>query len=126
MREKGQQSAKILTYLVTYRGKKKRQIWFLLYVGRCKGKTDICQFFFFFFFNEPFPKKSAGSLHCSKCCSKGNQPLQFAERGTTTANNYTYTGSQDSLLLKWAQTTAVIPEGLFKEALLQEILPQML
>ena len=24
-------------------------------VGRCKGKTDICQFFFSFFFYEPFP-----------------------------------------------------------------------
>ena len=46
MREKGQQSAKILTHLVTYREKK---CLFLLYVGRGKGKTDICLFFFSFF-----------------------------------------------------------------------------
>ena len=51
MREKGQQSAKILTHLVTYRGKKEKCL-FLLYVGRCKGRTDICLFFFY----EPFPK----------------------------------------------------------------------
>ena len=55
MREKGQQSAKILTHLVTYRGEKKEKCLFLLYVGRCKGKTDICLFFFFFFYG-PFPK----------------------------------------------------------------------
>ena len=57
MREKGQQSAKILTHLVTYRGKKEEKCLFLLYVGRCKGKTDICLFFFSFFFYEPFPNK---------------------------------------------------------------------
>ena len=55
MREKGQQSAKILTHLVTYRGKKKEKCLFLLYVGRCRGKTDICLFFFLLFFYEPFP-----------------------------------------------------------------------
>ena len=54
MREKGQQSAKFLTHLVTYRGKKKEKCWFSLYVGRCKGKTDICQFIFLFLY-EPFP-----------------------------------------------------------------------
>ena len=30
-------------------GKRKEKCQFLLYVGRCKGKTDICQFFLFFF-----------------------------------------------------------------------------
>ena len=53
MREKGQQSAKILTHLVTYRGKKEKCL-FILYVGRCKGKTDICLFLSLFFY-EPFP-----------------------------------------------------------------------
>ena len=49
MREKGQQSAKILMHLVTYRGKKREKCQFLVYVGRCKGKTDICQIFSSFF-----------------------------------------------------------------------------
>ena len=30
---------------------KKEKCQFLLYVGRCKGKTDICQFFSFFSMN---------------------------------------------------------------------------
>ena len=34
-----------------YKRKKKEKCQFLLYVGRCKGKTDICQFFFFFLFS---------------------------------------------------------------------------
>ena len=38
----------------TYRGKKEEKCQFLLYVGRCKGKTNICQFFSFFYY-EPFP-----------------------------------------------------------------------
>merc|ERR1711951_78229 len=32
-----------------YVGEKKEKCLFLLYVGRCKGKTDICLFIFFFF-----------------------------------------------------------------------------
>ena len=35
--------------LVFTKGKKKEKCQFLLYVGRCKGKTDICQVFFLFF-----------------------------------------------------------------------------
>ena len=41
--------------LVFTKGKKEEKCQFLLYVGRCKGKTDICQFFFLSFFYEPFP-----------------------------------------------------------------------
>ena len=54
MREKGQQLAKILTHLVTYQGEKREKCQLLLYVGRCKGKTDIFQFFSSSFFYEPF------------------------------------------------------------------------
>ena len=40
--------------LVFTKGKKEK-CQFLLYVGRCKGKTDICHFSFLFLFYEPFP-----------------------------------------------------------------------
>ena len=68
MREKGQQSAKILTHLVTYRGKKKEKCLFLLYVGRCKGKTDICLFLFpFFSMNLSLNRNMFGKDHLWRC-----------------------------------------------------------
>ena len=54
MREKGQHRQKFWRILWHIGGKKK--CLFLLYVGRCKGKTDIYLFFSLFFFQWTFPQ----------------------------------------------------------------------
>ena len=72
MREKGQQSAKFLTHLVTYRGEKKKKnvCFYCTQVGVRAKQTFVCFFFFFsmnlslrqHFLQPPFSSSSGLSL----------------------------------------------------------------